>query len=101
METEGPGFAVIDEDGVAFHVAATYDEAMAAAAEAVPDADVWYEGPPPWESEPAEAIAANGEVVQLRTKKNRFDASTMSPLSGSFALQMPSACIRELKTQQP
>lgn len=71
MENEGPGFAVIDEDGVAFYIAETYDEALAAAAKAIPDADVWYEGPPPWEPV---AVAANaGKVIQLRTKKTLFE----------------------------
>lgn len=78
METEGAGFAVIDEDGVAFHIAETYDEALAVATEALPDADVWYEGPPPWEAVSAEsealAMAANvGGVIQLRTKKSAFE----------------------------
>lgn len=76
MENEGPGFAVIDEDGVAFHVAKTYDEALAAASEAIPDADIWYEGPPPWEAnepEPMTMAANMGEVIPLRSKKNRFE----------------------------
>jgi hypothetical protein len=33
---EGPGFALIDEDGIAFHVASTYDEALSMAAEVLP-----------------------------------------------------------------
>lgn len=84
METEGPGFAVIDEDGIAFHIAETYDEALRVAAEAVPDADIWYEGPPPWEEDDPEpmAMAANaGKVIQLRTKKVRFEEEPERALS--------------------
>jgi hypothetical protein len=73
MENEGPGFAVIDEDGIAFYIAETYDEALRVAAEAIPEADVWYEGPPPWEeSEPESMAMAANTVIQLRTKKVAF-----------------------------
>ena len=41
-QAEGPGFAVIDEDGIAFHIADSYDEALAVATKSIPDADVWY-----------------------------------------------------------
>jgi hypothetical protein len=90
MEHEGPGYAVIDEDGVAFHVAETYDEAVEAASNAIPDADVWYEGPPPWETEEVQAVAANvGKVIQLRPKrpgfedepKRAFDLLGLKPIS--------------------
>lgn len=84
METEGPGFAVIDEDGIAFHIAETYDEAIRVAAEAVPGADVWYEGPPPWEEDEPEpmTMAANaGKVIQLRTKKVGFEEEPERALS--------------------
>jgi hypothetical protein len=66
---EGPGFAVIDEDGIAFHVADSYDEALRVAAESAPEADVWYEGPPPWNEEAAPLAANAGEIVKIRSKK--------------------------------
>lgn len=99
MENEGPGFAVIDEDGVAFHIAATYDEALAVATKTIPDADVWYEGPPPWESEPATetALAANmGEVVQLHTKRVRFEAEPARAMSLIGLRPMTSAQIERV-----
>lgn len=79
METDGPGFAVIDEDGIAFYIAETYDEALSVAKESIPDADVWYEGPPPWEENEPEpmALAANaGKVVTLRRKQDPDDDMT-------------------------
>lgn len=79
---EGPGFALIDEDGVAFYVADTYDEALRAASEVLPDAEVWYEGPPPWEDDrpPAETrmaavrMAANSEPTPIRKKEEPYRA---------------------------
>ena len=70
---EGPGYALIDEDGIVFYVADTYDEALSEAARVMPRADVWYEGPPPWEDDTEEpaAMAANGDVVPLPLRKKR------------------------------
>lgn len=75
METDGPGYAVIDEDGVAFHIDETYDGALSIASRAIPDADIWYEGPPPWdeEADQTRAIAANAKVIQLRPKRPSFE----------------------------
>jgi hypothetical protein len=74
---EGQAFAVINENGIAFHIAPTYEEALDVASKADPDADVWYEGPPPWEGDTGlpVAMAANGDVVQIRTKG--FDREPM------------------------
>jgi hypothetical protein len=69
---EGPGFALIDEDGVAFYVADTYDEAMSVATKVAPRADVWYEGPPPWEGdEEPEAMALAANVGGAQTEPER------------------------------
>jgi hypothetical protein len=67
MENEGPGFAIIDEDGVAFYIAKTYDEAVAIAAEVAPDADVWFDGP-----ETAEAPVGERELRMAANSKRHL-----------------------------
>lgn len=97
-QAEGPGFAVIDEDGIAFHIADSYDEALAVATKSIPDADVWYEGPPPWE-EGEVAIAANTNVVQLRPKKSSFEDEPRRALSLIGLKPMSSDSIESLSVE--
>lgn len=85
MMTEGPGFAVIAEDGVVFHVARTYDDALRVATRTMPHADVWYEGPPPWEDEEVSpsrfALAANA-LHQIGSKRKRTEPERSLDLIG-------------------
>jgi len=85
MHKEGPGFAVIGEDGIVVHVAETYDEALARCVEIDPKADVWYEGPPPWEEDEPPAVAATAiaaNAVHRIRSKNETEPERALALTG-------------------
>jgi hypothetical protein len=70
-------FALIDQDGVVFYVAATYAEALAVAERVAPTADVWYDGGD--EPEPDEVEAEVGALSMAANAKRRLSLVDAPP----------------------